>query len=213
MPKPKKRRVKAGTTAASKEFKRKLFVQALIANGENRTQAAIDAGYAEGSAAVAGSRMLREPKTQELLEAERKKLQAKFGLTAENVARQLAAIVNFDPRRMCDETGKLLPINEWPDDVAYAVSSLEVTEKEGTEGEARLTIIKPKIWDKNAGIGHALKVLGMSRERLPLDPQPGAAPTEMNMLDAARRIAFTLAMGARIATGQEAAKKQLKEPR
>lgn len=188
-----KKRVKMGTTAASKEVRRKLFVQSLIANGENRTQAAIDAGYAERSAAVAGSRMLKEPKTIQLLAEARGKLQAQFGLTAENVARQLAAIVNYDPRMMFDNKGAALPINQWPDAVAFAVAGLETSRK---DGEAAETITKHKVWDKNAGIGHAMKALGMSMDRVSIEVPPTTADGEINMLDAARRVAFLLAQGA-----------------
>lgn len=189
------RKHRAGTTAESKEQRRKLFAQAFIANGENRTQAAIAAGYSAKTAGAAGSRLLKEPKTRDLVEEGRKELRMRFGVTAENVTRQLGAIVNFDPRRMFK--GKTpLDISDYPDDVAYAVAGVEVTRR--GDGENAEVVTKHKIWDKNAAIAHAIKILGLSKERLPFDPPTEPTNAEDNLLDAARRVAFTLAMGAAV---------------
>jgi len=189
---------KAGTTKNSKEERRKLFVQAMIAYSSNITQSAIAAGFSKHTAASQGSRLLKEVKTKQLLAEARAKLLEKFSLTNENVARHLAAIVNFDPRRMLGEDGKQLPMHLWPDDVAFAVAGVEIT-----QNDDRQTITKHKIWDKNAGIGHAMKALGMSKERLQLEMPEKTGDGEINMLDAARRVAFTLAMGASIAQKPE----------
>jgi phage terminase small subunit len=50
--------------------------------------------------------------------------------------RQLEFIANFDHRRLYDKKGQLLEVNEWPDDVAAAVASIEIEELfEGKGGE------------------------------------------------------------------------------
>lgn len=47
--------------------RQRAFVNAYLGNGGNGTKAAVSAGYAEGSASVAGSRLLSDPRIQHAL--------------------------------------------------------------------------------------------------------------------------------------------------
>ena len=55
-----KPRVKRGTTAASVADGRRRFIEAVLTNGLNATNAAIQAGYSEKTAYSIGSRLLKE---------------------------------------------------------------------------------------------------------------------------------------------------------
>jgi phage terminase small subunit len=48
--------------------------------------------------------------------------------TAKRVLREIANVAFLDPRRIFAEDGSLLSPHEWPDDIAAAVSSIDVVE-------------------------------------------------------------------------------------
>jgi phage terminase small subunit len=88
----------------------------------------------------------------------------KYQLTNESIVAELAKIVHSDLRTLFNEDGSLKPVADWPDDVAGAVSSLEIEQLfEGT-GKERVQIghtKKLKLWDKNSAIEKAMKHLGL----------------------------------------------------
>lgn len=147
----KKAATKAGSSAGSKDHRRRLFVDAYIANGGNAKQAAIAAGYAESRAEVTGSELVKDRKVQEEITRRRAELEQQSGLTAERVLREIARIVYFDPRELFREDGSLKPTSEWTDDQAAAIASIEIS-----DGKTRV-----KAWDKNAALEKAMKHLGL----------------------------------------------------
>lgn len=156
-----KQRVKPGTSKESAEARIELFAEAYIANGENGTHAALAAGYAEKSAHVQASRLLKDDKVQALIKEKRAKLARKYELTTEAVIAELAKIVHFDPRRVLDENGAVLPVHLWPDDVAAAISAFDVYEETDNNGNRIGQTKKIKVFDKNAAIEKAMKHLGL----------------------------------------------------
>lgn len=74
---------------------------------ENAAQAAIRAGYAEGSACMAGSRLLKEPKIKRAVEDRMREVAIAAGATPEWVVSQWVQIASADPndlvqiRRSC----------------------------------------------------------------------------------------------------------------
>lgn len=178
----KKSKAKAKPIRSSKEeaeHKRKLFVEAYIANGGNATQAAIQAGYSERTAYSAGARLLKSVEVSTQLEQRRTAVLSKLELTTESVLRSLAQAVHFDPRKLYDEHGNLKPITELDDDTAMALSGVEVMEEFAGRGEKRELVgytKKVKWLDKNAARDQAMKHLGMFREdnnqRNPLSDLP-----------------------------------------
>jgi phage terminase small subunit len=125
----------------------------------NGTKAAARAGYSEKGAHVEASRLLRNPKVtarlSELQAARSKRTQ----ITSDMVLLELAKLANSDLRRLFNANGELLPPSEWPDDVALAVSSVEVEELFDGYGQDRTQIgytKKVKFWDKPK----ALELLG-----------------------------------------------------
>lgn len=125
----------------------------------NGTQAAIRAGYSEKGARTQASVHLTNPlicvKIKELND---EKLNA-VKVDANTILSELLKLATSDIRKLFDSKGALLPCELWPDDIARAVSSVQVDEIEEYEGGERHFVgytKKVKLWNKN----HALELLG-----------------------------------------------------
>lgn len=153
-----------GHSKESSAFREQLFVSAMLANGCNKTQAAITAGYSERTAGQKGLELSKRPNVIHMLSAAQVKMAKKHDLTADSVIAELSKIVHADTRKLFGEDGRLLHPKDWPDEMAGAVASVEVDELfEGT-GKDRKWIgytKKVKLWDKNSGIEKAMKYLGL----------------------------------------------------
>ena len=155
-----KKRVKAGVSKAEAAAKRDLFVKAFITNGGNATQAAIEAGYSKKTAKSAGSRLLTNVDVKAAIEAQREKVSTKAGLTAERTLQEVARLAYFDPAKMYDETGNLLPVHRMDADTRAAIAGVEVNEI-GVEGVVIGHTKKIKHADKNSALDKAMKHLGL----------------------------------------------------
>ena len=156
------------TSAVAIADRERLFVEAYVANGGVGSEAARAAGYSEKNARRRAFILLRRPNVVKALAARREKLALRYELTTESVIAELSKIVHADPRRLFSpENGAILPVKDWPDDVAGMVASIEVDELfEGT-GNGRAVIgrtKKVKLWDKNSAIEKAMKHLGLFAE-------------------------------------------------
>lgn len=97
-----KQKPKAGHPAGSAEQRIKLFVEALLSNGENVTQAAISAGFSPKSAASQGSRLLRNVKVRQELDNRRTAVLDKFQITTEATMAQIWGIATADTRELME---------------------------------------------------------------------------------------------------------------
>ena len=134
--------------------RRQLFVREYFLD-KNASRAAKAAGFSVGMA----SHLLNEPSVAVALEElARKKLQA-LERDGERVLNEFATVGFSDVRKLFGPDGGLLPPSEWPDDIAPAVSSVEVDELFEGQGKERQQVgwtKKVKLWNKN----DALKSLG-----------------------------------------------------
>lgn len=154
-------RTKPGTSKQAASDRKAVFVEAYIANGGNATEAAKTAGYSPKTAYSQGQRLLKDVEIKQRLEHRQEKLARKYELTTEAVIAELAKIVHFDPRRALDENGAVLPVHLWPDDVAAAIASFEVSEERDDKGNPIGQTKKLRVFDKNAAIEKAMKHLGL----------------------------------------------------
>lgn len=141
---------------AGAEPRRRKFIAALIANGGDKTKAAIEAGYSPRSAATMGSRLAKHPEVAVALRQAQDLLAAKLELKAEDVLSEVAAIVHFDVRKLFHADGHLKSVRELDDNTARAISTIKV--RQNVLGE---TIIEIKAADKNTAIGNAMRHLGL----------------------------------------------------
>lgn len=131
--------------------KQKRFVAEYLVD-LSATQAAIRAGYSAKTAHSQGPRLLGHAGVAAAIAAAKEKRAEKVGLRAEEVLEQVRLLASADPRRIVDEKGRLIPLHKLPDDIAMAVSSVEVT-KDGS--------LKYRLWDKNSALEKAMKHLGL----------------------------------------------------
>jgi phage terminase small subunit len=118
----------------------------------NATRAAVSAGYSARTAAQAGSRLLRDVQVRAEIEQANAKRLAKVELSAEMVLKELIRIGMADLSKAFDESGRLLPLHEIPEDTRRAMSAVKVSEESAGDGVVR----EVKFWDKPK----ALELLG-----------------------------------------------------
>jgi len=156
-----------GRSSAAAAERAQLFIEAYIANGGDGAAAARSAGYAPKWAARQAVTLLRRPAVIKALSERREKLARKYELTSDSVIAELARIVHADPRRLFGADGTLLPMQDWPDDMAAVVASVETDELFDGKGPGRKFIgytKRVRFWDKNSAIEKAMKHLGLFSE-------------------------------------------------
>jgi phage terminase small subunit len=110
-------------------------------------RAAKRAGYSERTAATGAWRLVHRPEIRarilELTAAQMKRLQ----MEADAVLVGLARVAQFDPRKLFDEAGRLIPVQHLDADTALSVASVEIEERtvKGGEDGASATVRTRKI--------------------------------------------------------------------
>jgi hypothetical protein len=147
---------KEGVLTARQE----LFVReyATVVDGQ---RAAINAGYAKGSAAVTGCKLLKNP----LIVAGINKLQAKsakkMDFTREKVLAELAKGLFRDPIGLEDANGFLVSrLKDIPPELRTIIDSFEVIQDLDKEGNPYSQKIKVKLVSKASVIDMGMKHLG-----------------------------------------------------
>lgn len=134
----------------------------------NATQAAIRAGYSAKTAGQQAFDLLKKPEIQSAISTARKALSERTNVTAERIVAELAKIGFSDLRQLFDG-GRLRSIEDLPDDVAAAVSAIEVVTKPGFDEDGNRTVEhvhKVRLWDKRAALVDLGKHLGMFVDRV-----------------------------------------------
>ena len=86
----------------------------------------------------------------------------------EKILGEIRALGTYDIRTLFNENGGLKPISEWPDDVARAVSALEISEEFDGSGSDRVQtgwLKKVKTVDRLKALEMAAKNLAMLTEK------------------------------------------------
>jgi phage terminase small subunit len=145
------------------------------------TKAAIKAGYAEKSAHVTGSRLLKKPNIIEAINKAQGKIMDKVDIQVGHVLKVIKGILTFDPRDLYYPDGSVKPPNEWSDEVALAVQGFEAMELFEGNGDAKHAfgmIKKVKLADRMKAAELLVKVLGMTApDRLEISGANGQAIT------------------------------------
>ena len=156
-----KARVKAGTSKESAEDRRIAFAEALLSNGGNKTQAAITAGCSPASAERQGNRLSRDVRVLAILDKRRTEIAKTNELSTDEIMRDMARALRFDPRKLYRQDGTMKPIHELDDDTALCLTGIEVVTMPGPEGDTPLFVKKMKWESKATARDQALKVFGM----------------------------------------------------
>jgi len=121
--------------------KKRIFAMEYLVD-RNATRAAIKAGYSANSAHVTGCRLLKDPKVKALLLEHNEKIEQQTIVNAAWVRQQLYLHATADLRKLLDNNGNLLPVDQWPDDHAAAIDGLEINTILGDDHPAQVTKIK-----------------------------------------------------------------------
>jgi phage terminase small subunit len=163
----------------------------------NATQAAIRAGYSKKTAGAIGHENLKKPEIKEFLDEQIAKREKRVEVTADRVLAELMRVGFSDLRRAFNEDGSLKAPKDWPDDVAAAMSSVEVVEEFEGKGEDRQQVgwtKKVKLWDKPRALEMLGKHLKLFAERVE-HSGPSGGPIEFrDGLSDAERMARLVAL-------------------
>lgn len=193
---PKKKRAKPGQNKAAVASRLSKFIEVYLSNNQNGTDAAISAGFSPRTAASQASRLLRNVKVQEKLNARRQELLDKFELNTDAVLRELARISYFDLGKCFDDKGAVKSISKIDDHTRRAIASYRAaTETLPAEVTA---------FNKVAGLRTAMQHLRLLPHRgitLTGASQSMAAaevsatePEQKSVLEMGRRVAFALVL-------------------
>lgn len=129
-----------------------------VANGtpaKDAYAAAYDvSGMTPKTAKEQASRLLRNHKVAALIQHLQGRALRKAELTVERTLLEIARVATSDIRRLLDHNGSALMPDEWDDDIAAAVASVEFDKDTGR-------ISKLKLWDKSSNLGLAARHLGL----------------------------------------------------
>lgn len=148
--------------------KQELFVAEYLKD-LNATQAAIRAGYAPDRARQTGHELVTNSNIAEAVSARRATQLKRVEIDADFVLRELFKLANVDLATAYDESGKLRPIHEIPEDVRKAISAVEVEELYEGQGDERRWIgytSKVKFWDKTRSLEMLGRHLALFKDKL-----------------------------------------------
>jgi len=160
-PTPKKSR-KAGTSKASAEKKKALFIEAMLSNNGNKRQAALAAGYKGSMADKMGQVLSKDVEVISKLDEAQAKIMHKYRLGAEDVFRSLAQELRFNPKGLYNAEGGLRDITDLADDVAMVLTGVDFEQTGGRDAPVFIRKVK---WAQKYGAREQLmKHLGMFKE-------------------------------------------------
>lgn len=137
----------------------------------NGTQAAIRAGYSKNTAKEISYELLTKLHIQAFITDLQCERSVRTQVTQDRVLLEIARLAFNDPRKAFDANGIMLPIQQWPDEVAAAIQSIKITEQriDNEDGDVLSSQLKEiKFWDKGKQIELAGKHLGMFIEKMQL---------------------------------------------
>ena len=132
----------------------------------NATQAAIRAGYSSRTAKAQGSRLLTNADIQRAVTARMAARSNRTEVAADRVLLEIARLGFSDLRRIFHQDGRLKRPDEWDDDTAAAISSVEIVTRDLGDGVVEY-VRKVKLWDKGKALEQLSKHLGLYRDQGP----------------------------------------------
>ena len=180
--------------------KEKRFVQEYLIDLDVE-RAAIAAGYSKSLAASKAYQWVSNSKVKSHVFMAIKKAfakrEARTEITQDQVLREYAKLAFLNPKHFFRDTGDLIPVHELPDEVAAALSGMDVSEIIGKDGPIG-TLKKIKFSDKKGALDSVGKHLGMFIEKVQhsfdprlIDAILGSLPPEYaeKVRDALKKIA------------------------
>jgi phage terminase small subunit len=154
------RRAPGLSAVASMTPKQERFVEEYLVD-LNATQAAVRAGYSARTAREIGRENLDKPDIQAALQTAFAARSQRVEIDQDWVIRRLARIADLDLRKLFTDDGTLRPIQELPEDVAGAISSVDVIKRKDDAEEYRV-----RLPDRIRALDLLGRHLGMFRDRV-----------------------------------------------
>lgn len=131
-------------------------------------------GVSPRTAEVQGSRLLSYAKVQRAFTARMAERSKRTEVTADRALVEIARLAFSDLRRLFHKNGRLKHPNEWDDDTAAAIASVEIVTRNRADGEVE-HVHRIKLWDKARALEQLCKHLGLYQNQKPLE-QPDHSP-------------------------------------
>lgn len=132
----------------------------------NATQAAIRAGYSEKTAHNIGCENVIKPIIAAAIAEAQAKREERTEITQDRVLEEYAKLAFLNPKKFYNDKGDLIPIHLLPDDVAAALTGMDITTSFDKKSETFDTIKKIKYSDKKGALDSVAKHLGMFVDRV-----------------------------------------------
>lgn len=134
----------------------------------NATQAAVRAGYSDKTAESQASRLLRNVKVRELVEARQIARSERTGITQDRVLQELELLAFSDlTHYLVDDNGKIELVAGAPDGAMRALQSVKHKTTTREAGEMTITTheVELKLWDKPGPLKLAGQHVGLFIEK------------------------------------------------
>ncbi|WPJ21784.1 terminasae [Pseudoalteromonas phage vB_Pun_Y3] len=148
--------------------KERLFCYEYIADPKkNKTNAAINAGYAKNSAQQQSTRIYKkcEDRINEMLSD----LTVEHKVTADRIIQEFAKIGFMSAKDFFDSNGRALPINELSDDAAAAIVGMKIIDLEDNDDDRPSIIKEYKLADKLDALTKLGQNLQMFTKKIVID--------------------------------------------
>jgi len=155
--------------AAKLTTPRKRFADIYLSNGQNGTKAYLTVFHTKkpSCAAVGANKLLKRPEVRAYVDLCKQfstdELLNHMSITKERILDEEAKLAFIDMRKLFDKDGELLPPTFWPEEVARAISGLDIDQRwDVVTGKWRYKI-KVKLNDKGRALQRLETVLGMNK--------------------------------------------------
>lgn len=155
------------------------FVDAIVA-GKNGADAVRSMGFKGSRPDQVAWKLKQDPKIAEAIAERRREAIESSGVQLQRVLEELARVAFFDPRKLFSDAGSILPITEWPPEVAAAIAGIDVESLFEGSGKGRTRIgdiLKYRAWPKIDALKMLLQHLGGLTEKHELTG-PGGGPIQ-----------------------------------
>jgi phage terminase small subunit len=116
----------------------------------------VRAGYSDSSPGGGAYELLKKPTVKAAISRAQLAQLQKINITAQTVLEAVAQIAFVDPRSLFGADGNILPMKDWPEGTARALSALDVERR--SDG---VSVAKIRFWDKISALQLLAKHLNL----------------------------------------------------
>ena len=145
-------------------------------------------------------RLLSNVKVQRAVTARMAERSKRTEVAADRILLEIARLGFSDMCRLFHEDGRLKHPNEWDDDTAAAIASIEIVTRNLGDGEVGY-IHKIKLWDKGKALEQLSRHLGLDRDQGPSERPGDRSLSDLSdeelyqrLLDARARLTWATSM-------------------